>query len=79
MASIVRIKNGEVTSVYDDTLAPLYAALGIPVIERATDVEYDSGSQTWVAVHRDTGTVISSGSVRSQVIKDEVKWLEERL
>lgn len=79
MASKITVVNGEVTSVYDDRLAPLFHALGTPDIERATDVEYDPARFEWVATHRETGTVIARGLVRADVIRAEVQWLEERM
>lgn len=79
MASKIVLRGGDAEAVYDDRLAPLYHALGVAHIERATDVEYDPGSREWVATHRNTGTVIATGPVRSNVIKQEVDWLEERL
>lgn len=79
MASKVHITDGAAHGVYDDRLAPLYHALGLPEIKRATDVEYDPASQEWVATHRDTKTVIASGPVRAEVIAREVSWLEDKI
>jgi predicted DNA-binding ArsR family transcriptional regulator len=79
MASKIKITNGNLVSVYDDRFAALFHALGSPDIKRATDVEYDDTSREWVATLRATGEVIGRGTNRADVIKQEVKWLEERL
>lgn len=79
MATKIVLRGGGAEAVYDDRLAPLFHALGVAKIDRATDVEYDDHSRMWVATHRDTQQVIAAGPVRSEVIKQEVAWLEERM
>jgi hypothetical protein len=79
MASKLVIRSGVAVGVYDDRLRPIYAALGRVEITRASDVEYDAASQSWVALDRLTGKVIACGPSRGDVIKQEVIVLEGRL
>ena len=76
MASIMKIQDGVVYGVYDDRLRPILEALGTMEITRATRVEFEPVSQLWVATYIPTGEVIARGPNRSQVIREEVAWLE---
>lgn len=76
MATIIKV-GSQVEAVYDDRFMPIFQALGSVHIERATDVEFESGE--WIATHRATKQVIARGPNRNQVIKDEVAWLEKEL
>lgn len=78
MASKIAIHGSKVACVYSDKFMPLLQALGDVVIQRASEVEYDNSSKKWVAFHR-SGEQIASGVNREDVIKQEVRWLEERL
>ena len=73
------IRDGRAEMVYSDQWACIARALGAVTIERATDVEYNPAAQVWEARHRETGQVIATGANRSQVIAEEVKFLEGRL
>ena len=75
MADRITIGGGQVTCVYDDRFLPLLKALGKVEIIRATDVEYYFGE--WIATLRATGEIIARGQSRDEVIKEEVKWLED--
>jgi hypothetical protein len=77
MASKIHINGGKVEAVYDDRFLPLFQALGTMTVTRATEVEFDHASGEWIATHIATKQVIARGTNRSQVIQDEVKWLEE--
>ena len=77
MASKIHISGGKVEAVYDDRFLPLFQALGTMTVTRATEVEFDHESKEWIATHIATKQVIARGTNRSQVIQDEVKWLEE--
>lgn len=76
---LMSFHNGEVKAVYDDRLRPIFEALGEVHIERATDVEFDEASGDWVATHRATGLEIGRGKNRTQVLQQEISWLEERI
>lgn len=73
------IHDGVAQGVWGDPWRPIYEALGIPVITRASEVEYEPATGDWVAIHRETGTEIGRGRIRAEVIKQEVAWLEARL
>ena len=77
MATKATVEHGTITSVYDDRWAPILLALGDVTITRATDVEYAAG--WWCATHRESGTIIATGTNRAEVISAEVEWLEDRL
>lgn len=76
---IVVTPDGYVSGVYDDRLMPLFIALGVLSIKRASNVEYDHIKREWVATHVNSGQVIAQGTNRKAVISSEVRWLEERL
>jgi len=76
MASKLVIKSGIAEGVYDDRLLPLYEALGMPVITRASNVEYSHVLKLWVAVHVRRGGVIASGKDRREVIAREIEVIE---
>lgn len=77
MATKITIRGGQVNCVYDDRFRPFFEALGIIQVKRATEVEFDSLSQEWIATHLATGKVIARGPNRKEVIDTEVKWLED--
>jgi len=77
MATVARIQNNTLRSVYDDRFHFILAALGSVKIERASEVEFDHAASEWVATSVATGQVIARGSNRSEVIASEVRWLEE--
>ena len=80
MASIIKISEGVAYSVYDDRFQPIYEALGDNLkVSRATQVEWSSASQQWQAIDFYTGKVIASDRNRSEVIRQEVEYLEGRL
>jgi hypothetical protein len=77
--STMFIVGNKVKAVYDDRLRPILEALGELHIERATDVEFEESSGDWVATHRATGVEIARGKNRTEVLQQEVRWLEEEL
>lgn len=77
MASLVCVRGGAATAVYDDRWLPILEALGSVEIRRATDVEWDPTTREWVATHRETGREIARGRNRAEVIHAEVAWLEK--
>jgi hypothetical protein len=80
MANKLVIKNGVATGVYDDRLIPLYEALGVCKILRASTVEFNHDTRQWQARACDRqGTLIASGVTRSEVIKAEIDYLERGL
>jgi hypothetical protein len=79
MAHIIRIKQGIAVSVYDDRFRPIYQALGVATITRATDVEYDATQCAWIATERTTGQIIAYGPERDDVIRQEIEYLEGKL
>ncbi len=79
MANIIQIKDGVVTSVYDDRFTPIFEALGIAQIKRASEVEFNHSTKEWEATLVKDGRIISSGPNRNDVITAEVEWLEGNL
>lgn len=79
MATVAKIQGGGIESVYDDRFFPLLKALGSVEVRRATNVEFDEAAQEWVATHLESGRVIGRGSNRSEVIRQEVDWLERKM
>lgn len=79
MATIMRIRQGIAVSVWDDRMIPLYKALGVIEVTRASEVEYDTTKCAWIATERTTGKIIACGPERNQVINDEVSYLERKL
>lgn len=76
MAEVVALQGGTAEAVYDDRWRCIYEALGVLSVTRASEVEFDALSGEWVATHCATGHVIGRGRSRSQVIAQEVVWLE---
>ena len=68
--------DGDIVAVYHDTIPG--NKLGSCSVTRASNVEYNHDSKQWEARLPD-GTLIATGEKRSEVIQDEVAWLEERL
>jgi len=79
MASKIVIRLGVASGVYDDRLLGLYEALGVPVIRRASDVEFDHDRRCWVARSASDGAIIATGRNRAEVIAAEVEFLERGL
>jgi len=79
MATIAQTTGGAIRAVYDDRWHSILAAIGRPVIERASEVEYDADAQEWVATYRATGEVIARGPNRAEVIASEVRWIESNV
>jgi hypothetical protein len=79
MATKIVIDGNKVSCVYDDRLILLLEALGDVSIKRASNVEFNSTRHLWEAELVDSGEVIASGRNRNEVIKNEVKVLEDRL
>jgi hypothetical protein len=92
MASIIALRQGpengngygnehgnhhtQARAVYDDRWRPIYEALGNFSAQRATNVEFDDASTEWVATHLASGAIIGQSRNRSEVIRQEVAWLE---
>ena len=79
MAGLLIFKDGTVTGVYDDRFLPLIEAFGPPKITRATEVEFDHSTGEWVATLISTGQEIGRGRNRTELIKQEVEYLEREL
>jgi len=69
-------KDGSVEAVYSDKLREL--KLGPMEVTRASNVEFNQTTQCWEA-RTVAGSLITSGSSREQVVKDEVEMLESKL
>lgn len=76
MATKMVLRGGEALAVWDDRFRRIYEAVGVLNVQRATDVEFDHESGEWVATHLASGQVIGRGKNRSEVIEQEVEWLE---
>lgn len=79
MATKLVIEGSSVRGVYDDRLRPIYEALGLLRVKRASEVEYSEERGEWIAVSAETGEEIAHGPDRGEVIAAEVRWLEARL
>ena len=79
MANLLVVKNGIAEGVYDDRLLPLYEALGMPIISRASSCEYSPVLGLWVAVDLRTGRKIAYAKKRADCLRDEVAYLEGKL
>lgn len=66
--------------VYDDRFFCIFQALSAatPTVMRATEVEFDHQCSEWVATHLASREVIARGTNRSEVIRHEVEWLEQK-
>lgn len=69
-------KDGNLNAVYNDALRKL-PVWGNTQPERASNVEYEDGN--WVARLIRNNEVIARGPCRDEVIKQEVKVIQERL
>lgn len=71
--------NGKrVLSVYNDDLQKARDVLGKPDVKRASNVEWDENRELWVAKLKDTGEILAEGPNRAEVVKEEVRVLNER-
>ena len=68
--------NGDIVSMYNDAVPA--SKLGKSHITRASSVEYNHDKEQWEA-KLDDGTVIASGPLRNEVIRDEVAYFENIL
>lgn len=79
MAKVITLHGGTAEAVYDDRWRCIYEALGMLSVRRASEVEFDARSGEWVAIHCATGQIIGRGRNRSEVIAQEVAWLEKNV
>ncbi len=80
MATKIVVRDGIASGVYDDRWRWLFEAIGGKLdVRRATEVEYDEASGEWVATLLADGKVIARGRDRSQVIQEEVAYLERNV
>ena len=73
---IIVEQDGSVRAVYSDIIKNMN--LGKLEVQRASNVEFNGINQLWEAT-LPGGELIASGPSRDQVIKDEVKYIEQRL
>ncbi len=76
--NIVSLRGGEARAVYCDRFRSILEAMGALQVTRATNVEFESATGEWVATHRESGQIIGRGRNRSEVVAQEVAWLEEK-
>lgn len=82
MATVIKIRNGEAVSVYDDRWRVILEALAghdlnPAMLQRASVVEMDEFGD-WVATLSGTAHEIARGRNRVAVISAEVDYLEAR-
>ena len=77
MAKVIALRGGTADAVYDDRWRTIYESIGVLSVKRASEVEFDAATGEWVATHSTSGEVIGRGRVRSEVIAQEVAWLEK--
>ena len=68
--------NGDIVSVYSDNIPA--SKLGKSYISRASSVEFNHDTDQWEAKLED-GTIIASGPLRNEVIRNEVAYFEKIL
>jgi hypothetical protein len=74
--------DGTVKSIYYDEIRQACTKCGPKHsihVERITDVEFDNGSQEWVAKLISTGEIIAKGKTRNKVLAQEVKIASEMI
>lgn len=71
--------DGTVEGVYNDQFRPIYEALGVLQVNRASEVEFEESSGDWVAHRVGTGVEIGRGKSRGDVIAQEIAYLEKEL
>lgn len=75
---VLRIQpGGDIKAVYNDALARM--GLGPISVERASNVEFDSTTQEWVATRAIGGMELARGPSRDEVIRQEVQVLQDEL
>ena len=74
--SVVFLPDGTITSVYRDDV---FDKNGKLLVRRVTNVEFDNEQQKWVAKLVKTGEIIATGDRRDDVLKEEVKIIQEML
>lgn len=67
--------NGDVTAVYSDHIP--YSKLGNMVAERQATITFSSLRQKWIARYH--GVTIASHKNRSELVKLEQKYFEDKL
>jgi hypothetical protein len=76
MSTVMVIRGGKASMVYDDRWRPLMEALGTIEVTRATKIEFDAPTGQWVATYIPTGQEIGRDRNRGNLIAAEVAWLE---
>jgi len=76
MSTVMVIRGGVASMVYDDRWRPLMEALGALEVKRATKIEFDALTGEWVATYIATGQEIGRDRNRGDLIATEVAWLE---
>jgi hypothetical protein len=78
-------RDGTITAIYSDSLAPLIEGAANVAITRASNVEPDQFGQWWATMHASANDRINPGRVfgpfklRSEALAAEVAYLEARL
>jgi hypothetical protein len=78
MKTTIFIDNEGNFSGLSDDLFDKMQDLGTKLVERVSNIEYDHAHKCWVATDMD-GCVISTNPVRSVVLDDERKYLNEKI
>jgi len=73
----VIITGSKAEAMYDDVLMPIFKALGVVDVKRASHIEWDG--HEWVATFIETGEVIARGESRQGVVELESDWIQRRL
>jgi len=70
-------RSGEVKALYRDELRNLFESIGTLSVERASDVEFDSG--LWYVKKNNTNLIPTGFIRRSDAIRAEIEHLEKTL
>ena len=74
---IIQIENGQICSLWDDALP--WSELGAVQVERASSIEYDHEGNGWKVSLRDGTILPGCWPRRSEAVRAEVRYLNERL
>ena len=87
MNQILKIRDGEIKTIYSDEILPHLNNIGKVIIKRATHVEFDNNSGFWRATTADLGednfttpgVEIAVTKTRKEAIDREIEFLRRNL
>jgi hypothetical protein len=87
MGKILKIRDGKIKTIYDDSIFDFLKKIGKVLIKRATHIEYDNIKGKWIATLADMkednigkpGTLICEVDSRQEAIDQEIEFLKRIL